>query len=87
MQQLGIERNEQESGFLTGEVATRSSRTCAAALRKLGEHPGVDAVGFAGQRRQPLHLLCVGHLDLPAPEVEPVVHFVCENSNKGRTTE
>jgi hypothetical protein len=42
--------------------------------RELGQHPGVDAVGLAGQRRQPLHLLRVGDLDLPAGELEPVVH-------------
>ena len=35
------------------------------AARELGQHPGVDAVGLAGQWRQPLHLLRVGDLDLP----------------------
>ena len=44
------------------------------AAAELGQHPGVDAVGLAGQRRQPLHLLRVGDLDLPARELEPVVH-------------
>ena len=44
------------------------------AAGELGQHPGVDPVGLAGQRRQPLHLLRVGDLDLPAGELEPVVH-------------
>jgi hypothetical protein len=42
--------------------------------RKLGQHPGVDPVGLAGQRREPLHLLRIGDLDLPTRELEPVVH-------------
>jgi hypothetical protein len=33
---------------------------------QLGQHPGVDPIGLAGQRRQPLHLLRIGDLDLPA---------------------
>jgi hypothetical protein len=41
---------------------------------ELGQHPGVDAVGLAGQRRQPLHLLRVRDLDLPTRQLEPVVH-------------
>ena len=41
---------------------------------ELGQHPGVDPVGLAGQRGQPLHLLRVRDLDLPACELEPVVH-------------
>jgi hypothetical protein len=41
---------------------------------ELGQHPSVDAIGLARQRRQPLHLLCVRDLDPPASELEPVVH-------------
>jgi hypothetical protein len=41
---------------------------------ELGQDPGVDPVGLAGQRRQALHLLRVGDLDLPAGQLEPVVH-------------
>src|SRR5262249_62194574 len=33
-----------------------------------------DPVGLAGQRCQPLDLLRVGDLDLPAVKLEPVVH-------------
>jgi hypothetical protein len=44
------------------------------AARELGQHPGVDPVGLARQRRQSLRLLRVGDLDLPAGELEPVVH-------------
>jgi hypothetical protein len=36
------------------------------AAAELGQHPGIDAVGLAGQRRQSLHLLRIGDLDLPA---------------------
>src|SRR5262245_2453316 len=36
--------------------------------------PGVDPVGLAGERGEVFHLLCVGDLDLPASEFEPVVH-------------
>src|SRR5207244_13062838 len=43
------------------------------APRELGQHPGVDPVGLAGQRRQPLHLACVGDLHLPAGALELVV--------------
>jgi hypothetical protein len=42
--------------------------------RELGQHPGVDPIGLAGQRRQPLHLLRIGDLDLPTVKLEPVVH-------------
>jgi hypothetical protein len=41
---------------------------------ELGQHPGVDPVGLAGQRRQSLYLLRVGDLDLPAVALECVVH-------------
>jgi hypothetical protein len=44
------------------------------ATSELGQHPGVDAVGLAGQRRQPFHLLRIRDLDLPARQLEPVVH-------------
>jgi len=43
------------------------------AARKLGQHPGVDPVGLAGQGRQPLHLERVGDLHLPAGLLELVV--------------
>ena len=43
------------------------------ATGELGQHPGVDPVGLAGQRRQPLHLLRIRDLDLPAGELELVV--------------
>ena len=43
------------------------------AAGQLGQHPGVDAVGLAGERRQPLHLLRVGDLHLPAGALELVV--------------
>jgi hypothetical protein len=41
---------------------------------QLGQHPGIDPVGLAGQRCEPLHLLRVCDLDLPARELELVVH-------------
>ena len=41
---------------------------------QLGQHPGVDLVGLAGQRGQPLDLLRVGDLDLPARQLQLVVH-------------
>jgi hypothetical protein len=41
---------------------------------ELGQHPGVDAVGLAGQWREALDLLGVGNLDLPAELLEAVVH-------------
>jgi hypothetical protein len=44
------------------------------AAGELGQHPGVDPVGLAGQRREALYLLRVGDLDLPARQLEPVVH-------------
>jgi hypothetical protein len=44
------------------------------AAGELGQHPGIDPIGLARQRRQSLHLLGVGDLDLPARELEPVVH-------------
>jgi hypothetical protein len=43
------------------------------AARQLGQHPGVNPVGLAGQRRQPLHLLRVGDLHLRAVQLELVV--------------
>jgi hypothetical protein len=60
------------------QVVRAASRSPAASristAAELGQHPGVDPVGLAGQRRQPLDLLRVGDLDLPARELEPVVH-------------
>jgi hypothetical protein len=44
---------------------------------ELGQHPGVDAVGLTGERRQPLHLLGVRDLDPPARQLEPIVHEPC----------
>jgi hypothetical protein len=41
---------------------------------EFGQHPGVDAIGLASERRQPLHLLRIGDLDLPARQLEPIVH-------------
>jgi hypothetical protein len=41
---------------------------------KLGEHPRVDAVGLARQRRQPLDLPRVGDLDIPAQLFQAVMH-------------
>jgi hypothetical protein len=41
---------------------------------EFGQHPGVDPVGLAGERREPFHLLRVGDLDLPAVKLEPIVH-------------
>jgi hypothetical protein len=41
---------------------------------QLGQHPGVDAVGLTRQRCQTFYFLRIGDLDLPAPELEPVVH-------------
>jgi hypothetical protein len=37
---------------------------------ELGQHPGIDPVGLAGQRRQTLDLLRIGDLDLPAGQLE-----------------
>jgi hypothetical protein len=39
-----------------------------------GEHPRVDALGLARQRRQPLDRLRIRDLDLPAGRLELVVH-------------
>ena len=44
------------------------------AARQLGQHPRVDAVGLARQRRQALDLLRVGDLDLPATALKRVMH-------------
>jgi len=41
---------------------------------EFGQHPGVDPVGFAGQRCEAFHFLRVGDLDLPALKLEPIVH-------------
>jgi hypothetical protein len=41
---------------------------------QLGQHPGVDAVGLARQRRQALDLLRVGDQHLPALLLRRVVH-------------
>jgi hypothetical protein len=43
------------------------------AAAQLGQHPGVDAVGLASQRRQPLYPQRVRDLDLPAAQLELVV--------------
>ena len=43
------------------------------ALGEHGQDPGVDPVGLHRQRRQPLHLLGVGDLHLPAVALEGVV--------------
>jgi hypothetical protein len=43
------------------------------ALAEHGQHPRVDLVGLAGQRRQTLDLLRVCDLDLPALLLERVV--------------
>ena len=37
---------------------------------QLGQHPGIDPVGLARQRRQTLHLLGIGDLDVPAGQLE-----------------
>jgi hypothetical protein len=44
------------------------------ALAQARQHPRVDLVGLTGQRRQPLDLLRVGDLDLPALLLERVVN-------------
>ena len=41
--------------------------------RQLGQHPRVDLVGLAGQRREALDLLRVGDQHVPAPLLERVV--------------
>src|SRR6266545_6619369 len=41
---------------------------------ELGQHPRVDAVGLARQRRQPLDPLRVGDLHLPPQALQRVVH-------------
>jgi hypothetical protein len=41
---------------------------------QLGQHPGVDPVGRARQRGQPLDLLGVGDGDLPAGQLELVMN-------------
>src|SRR5207248_410199 len=57
-----------------------SARTAGSGIQMAGtssrresQYPGVDAVGLAGEWRQPLHLRRVGDLDLPALQLEPVV--------------
>jgi len=51
------------------------------AAGELGEDPGVDPVGLAGQRCEPFHLLRVGDLDLPARKLEPIVHNAARRSS------
>jgi hypothetical protein len=41
---------------------------------ELGQHQGVDSVRLARERGQTLHLLRVCDLDLPAHQLESVVH-------------
>jgi hypothetical protein len=41
---------------------------------ELGQHPGVDLVGLARQRREALDPLRVGDLDLPPQALELIVH-------------
>jgi len=60
--------------FATHGGVGQPDRRHQLAARELGQHPSVDAVGLAGERRQPFHLLRVRDLDLPAGELEPVVH-------------
>jgi len=62
--------------FALGTHARVREPDCRHQVRagEFGQHPGVDPVGLAGKRRQPLHLLRVRDLDLPARELEPVVH-------------
>jgi hypothetical protein len=43
-------------------------------MREHGQDLGIDAVGLAGQRREPLDLLRVGDQDLPAELLERVAH-------------
>jgi hypothetical protein len=40
---------------------------------QLGQHPGVDLVGLAGQRGQAFDLLYVCDLDLPARQLQLVI--------------
>jgi hypothetical protein len=58
----------------THALVRQPDRRHQVAAGELGEHPGVDAVGLARERCEPLDLLRVGDLDLPAGELEPVVH-------------
>jgi hypothetical protein len=44
------------------------------AVRERRQHPRVDLVGLAGQRRQPLDPLRIGDQHLPAAFLERVVH-------------
>jgi hypothetical protein len=44
------------------------------AAGELGQHPSVDPVGLAGQRCEALDLLRIRDLDLPARQLEPIVH-------------
>ena len=44
------------------------------AAGELGQYPGVDPVGLAGERRESFYFLRVGDLDLPTGQLEPVVH-------------
>jgi hypothetical protein len=48
------------------ERVGQPDRRHAIAAGELGQYPGVDAIGLAGQGRQSLHLLRVRDLDLPA---------------------
>ena len=52
-----------------GEIARRHEIEA----RELGEHPGVDAIGLAGQGRHAFDPLGIGDRDLPAAELEGVV--------------
>jgi hypothetical protein len=44
------------------------------AAGELGQHPGIDPVRLACERRETFYFLRVGDLDLPASQLEPVVH-------------
>ena len=54
----------------TGKPDLRDQITSA----ELGQHPGVDPIGLARQRGDPLRPLRIGDPHIPASELELVVH-------------
>jgi hypothetical protein len=64
-------RSARTSGSGSQIAGTRSRRASSAS------YPSVDPVGLAGQGREALDLLRIRDLDLPARQLEPIVHKAC----------
>ena len=68
-----VEAKAGELALLADPRVRKPDRRHQLALGEGGQDQRVDPVGLAGQRRQPLDLLGVGDLDLPALLLERVV--------------